>query len=141
MRRERRDEDEAARVRRHLRDVVEDSDLGRREIEDRAGFGRGYLSRLLWGNIELKYWHVIAVLEVTGENPAEFFAMLYPRQHSRERPISPEIAAGLRLNADVVDVYVMGIHSANVLRQRIDRCERELRRLIDEGLLDDLAPQ
>lgn len=124
---------EAARVLRRLADLVEDSDLRRREIEHRAGFNKGYLSQLLWGNVELKVWHVLALLDALGKSPAEFFALLYPL---RKPPISPAAAAGLRVNADVVCIYSLGIESIEMLRARLGACEQGLRRLLAESPLE-----
>lgn len=117
---------ETARVLRRLADLVEDSDLRWREIETRAGFSRGYLSRLLSGRAELKVWHVSALLSALGlEKPPEFFAALYPRRHPAALPVT---AAGLRVNADVVCIYSLGIEAIEQLRARLAVCERALYR-------------
>lgn len=124
---------ETARVLRRLADLVEDSDLRRYEIEDRAGFNKGYLSQLLWGNVELKVWHVHALLGALGRNPAEFFGALFPMPRP---PMSAATATGLRVNADVVCIYSLGIEAVESLRARLDVCEQGLRRLLADGLLE-----
>jgi hypothetical protein len=124
---------EAARVLRRLADLVEDSDLRRYEIERRAGFNKGYLSQLLWGHVDLKVWHVHALLGALGRSPGEFFTGLYP---VKRPPMSAATAAGLRVNADVVCIYCLGIEAIESLRARLEVCEQGLRQLLADGLLE-----
>ncbi len=126
--------EEAQRVLRHLRDRVEDSDLPRREIERRLGLHGGYLSQLLSGGIELKYWHLIAVLEAIGYPWARFFAEVFPRRGRRR---SPQLAARLRVNRDVVRIYGIGVETVRDLRRRLERCEELLLRLDSGGEWSD----
>ncbi|RMH16031.1 MAG: XRE family transcriptional regulator [Acidobacteria bacterium] len=129
---------ETRRVLRHLRDVIEDADMTQRQIESRAGFSRGYLSQLLAQNIDLKYRHVLAVLEAVGIAPATFFARVFPPPESR-----PPRGRPLELPPDhqAANVYGFGIEAVQELRQRLERCEDALVTLHESGVIDDGSPR
>ena len=55
------------------------SKLTQRTIESRIGFSRGYLTHIFTGAVELKYWHLLAILSVMGLEPSELFRELFPR--------------------------------------------------------------
>jgi len=122
---------ETRRALAYLRDLVEDSDIPRSEIERRLGFSRGYLAQLLTGNMDLKLWQLIAILDTVGKTPAKFFAELFPRRppgqlSGRRRPVT---VAGLTVTRDVVLVYGFGLDAIRDLRRRLERCERALAKL------------
>lgn len=121
---------ETRRVLAHLRDAVEDTDLGHAEIESRAGFSPGYLSQLFAANIELKITHVLALLAALEIDTAAFFQALFPRQRD---------TGGVHLPAhhDAASVYGFGIESLASLRQRLERFEDALCDLYDSGVLDE----
>ena len=50
-----------------------------RKVEQELHQGKGYLSQLLNGNMDLKLKHVFKVLEVIGIEPEEFFLDLYDK--------------------------------------------------------------
>ena len=130
--------DEADRVLALVRDLVEDSDLGRGEIERRAGLSRGYLARILSGRVDLKLWQLIGLLEALDRNPAEFFASAFPRPRPPSARRDPRTVADLTVNKDIVRVYSMGIESVRELRTRLERCERALAELRESGWLDEI---
>jgi transcriptional regulator with XRE-family HTH domain len=62
-----------------LRETIHRSKISQRQIERTLGQGKGYLSQLLSGNVDLKVKHVFAVLAVIGVEPEEFFQEIYDR--------------------------------------------------------------
>ena len=115
------------RLRRRLRDLVEDSDVPRRQIDARLGHAPGYLSQLLAGTIDLKYRHVMAILEAIDLPPHRFFEEVYPLPEPK-LPSEPSTAltAALQVNPDVVGVYGLGIETVRELRHRLESCEAAL---------------
>jgi transcriptional regulator with XRE-family HTH domain len=113
------------RALRHLHDLLEDSGIPRREIEDHCGFSRGYLAQLLGGNIELKVMHLALILDALGSSPAPFFRELYPRSPP-PRQRHPRVVEGLVVSRDNLNVYAYGVESIRELRQRLERCEAAL---------------
>jgi transcriptional regulator with XRE-family HTH domain len=71
-------EEQVERLRRALRHRIRDAGVSMREMEDRLGMGRDYLSQLLRGSMDLKAKHVLGVLAELGADPGEFFAELFP---------------------------------------------------------------
>jgi transcriptional regulator with XRE-family HTH domain len=67
----------------HLRLWIQARRVTLQAVEKELGMGVGYLGQLLRGNLDLKVKHVLAVLEVIGVEPAEFFSSLYPPQAPR----------------------------------------------------------
>lgn len=123
------------RALRQLRDLIEDSDVPRREIEDRSDFSRGYLAQLLCGNIDLKLSHLARILDSLGTPPGRFFARLYPRGPRRRlgsRQKSRLVVTG------AVGVYGYGVESVHELRRRLERCEAALFELRASGALEEL---
>lgn len=126
----------------YLRDLVEDSDIPRSEIERRLAFSKGYLSQLLTGSIDLKLWQLVAILDTIGKTPTKFFSELFPRRRPAQSPIrrNSRTAAGLTVTRDVVLVYGFGIDAIRDLGRRLDRCEKALTKLHRCGVLDRLSP-
>jgi len=125
------------RALRHLQDLVEDSDVPRREIEVRSGFTRGYLAQLLCGNIDLKLSHLERILDALGKAPGRFFAGLYPSYPARRR--GSRSRTRLVVTRDVADVYGYGVESVHELRLRLTRCEEALWELKTSGALEELG--
>ena len=73
------DRKEVDRLMNVLRTAIRLLGLTNREIERRLQMTPSYLSRLFGGAIELKVEHVIAIARAIGIEPAEFFALAYPR--------------------------------------------------------------
>jgi len=72
-------EEEVQRVSEALREAIRRRKTSQRQIERVLGQGKGYLSQLLGGNVDLKLKHVFAVLEVLGLAADEFFLGIYGR--------------------------------------------------------------
>lgn len=117
--------------------MIQESELSQRRIEEQAGFSRGYLSRLLARNVDLKVWHVLAILEILGSNPGEFFQALYPAR--RQGALSAFAAASQPLSDEMDEVierlYDLGVESLSALRGRLARCERAVAELESMGVL------
>ncbi|HEX4962278.1 MAG TPA: helix-turn-helix transcriptional regulator [Thermoanaerobaculia bacterium] len=62
-----------------------------REVARRLEMSPSYISKLLSGASELRLDHVIRICRAAGIEPAEFFALAYPRQ-----PMSSLAASKLR---------------------------------------------
>lgn len=127
----------AAAVLAELRRLVRASELSQRKIEERAGFSKGYLSQLLAENLDLKVWHLLAILEVLEVSPADFFLQLYP---SRRYPALEEFQRLSRPLSEKTDrvlegLYAFGVESLRDLRGRLERCETAIGQLHDKGLL------
>lgn len=65
-------------VRTNLKTVLRLLDVTNREVETRMGWCNGYLSRVFAGTLELRLDHILAILEVAGLHPAEFFQLTWP---------------------------------------------------------------
>src|SRR5436853_4828335 len=72
-------EAEVRRVAEALREAIRRTKTSQRQVERALGQGKGYLSQLLGGNLDLKLKHVFAVLGVLGVEPDSFFQDLYTR--------------------------------------------------------------
>jgi transcriptional regulator with XRE-family HTH domain len=72
-------EAEVSRVAEALREAIRRGKTSQRQVERALGQGKGYLSQLLGGNVDLKLKHVFAILAVLGVEPEEFFLELYER--------------------------------------------------------------
>ncbi len=122
-----------------IRRLVQASGLSQREVEERAGFSKGYLSQLLARNLDLKVWHVLAILDALKHSPGEFFGQVYPasrlpaleRFQETSRPLSQEMDEVLGR------LYQYGVESLNELRGRLTRCERAVTKLEDLGFLEN----
>lgn len=49
-----------------------------RKTEKALGLSNGYLARVFSGKIELKYRHILDILDVVGMEPRDFFELAYP---------------------------------------------------------------
>jgi len=129
---------EAARVLEALRRLIRVSGLSQRKVEQKVGFSKGYLSQLFAQNLDLKYWHVVAVLRALDEPPQRFFAELYsrPSRHSaldefyrQAEPPSEEFQEELE--------RLYGTEAFERLRDRVKRCEQALGELERRGMIEN----
>lgn len=67
--------EEVNRYAKLLQAVVQLSRLSEREVERRLGLGGGTLNRIFAGRIELKLFHVLAILEAVAMQPEQFFQL------------------------------------------------------------------
>lgn len=120
-----------------LRSIIRRSDYSQRRVEEEAGFSKGYLSQLLAQNLDLKVWHVLAILEVFDIQPVDFFESVFPRprRNALERfADSSEPLAG-DIEAAVNQLYRMGVESLTELRMRLNRCEKAVDQLEARGMV------
>ncbi len=129
------------RVLKHLRNLVEDTELTRAEIEFRAGLSAGYLGRLLRGRVDLKLRHILALLTVLAIPPSRFWNSVFPDRRSPlpHLPYGRQQAPAAQLGEqqDLVRLYGFGIESVEGLRRRLESCERELVELLESGLAEE----
>lgn len=131
--------------RRQARPVLEEirrlarvSGMSQRQVEERAGFSGGYLSQLLSERLDLKAWHVLAILDAIECEPGEFFSSVYPDRprfpalrHFQEtsQPLSQET------NEVLGKLYGGGVESLQNLRRRLSRIEKAVVELESKGFL------
>jgi transcriptional regulator with XRE-family HTH domain len=60
-----------------------------REVENRLGVSRGYLTRLFSGVMELRFDHVAEIAEAIGLEPEEILRLAFP---PAQKPATPEAA-------------------------------------------------
>ena len=80
-------EEEVRRATKLLETVMQASGLTRKELDQRLGAGPGYVSQVLTGRMELKFRHVLAILQALDVDPSVFFQTLYPG----DRPTSDQV--------------------------------------------------
>ena len=71
-------EDEVRRATKLLETVMQAAGLTRKELDQRLGAGPGYVSQVLTGRMELKFRHIVTILQVLDVDPSVFFQTLYP---------------------------------------------------------------
>jgi hypothetical protein len=59
------------------------------EIDAKLGYTRGWVSRVLHGDIRLTYEYILDILGVIGVAPHLFFLTLHPSTVPRRRPVTP----------------------------------------------------
>lgn len=134
-----KERDEEIRLVLHeLRRMIKRSEYSQRQVEELAGFSKGYLSQLLARNLDLKVWHVLAILDVFQVGPSEFFERLYPGAgraaalesfSERSEPLVDDLDKALST------LYRVGVESLGQLRERLEACERAVAVLEEKGLL------
>ncbi len=77
-------DEEVARLRSLLRDAIKLSKRSNRDVEKALGLSGGYLSRLFAGVMDLRVEHVLAICQVIGFPPAEFFRASYPLREGED---------------------------------------------------------
>ncbi|MEM1181909.1 MAG: helix-turn-helix transcriptional regulator [Acidobacteriota bacterium] len=123
-----------------LRQMIRRSELSQRQVEEAAGFSRGYLSQLLAQNLDLKVWHLMKILEIFGEHPGDFFHRLHTSRRSTPDALADFAArsapAGDSLAASFDHLYRVGLDSLASLRQRLERMEGAVEQLESRGLIE-----
>ena len=115
------------------------SPLTQLAIERRVGFSRGYLSQLLGGTVDLKYWHLLAILAAMEIEPSEFFGELFPRRHHPALETLDTVARRSdpdSLSYELARMFALGIETILDLRERLTLCEEAIDEAADLGLLD-----
>ena len=62
-----------------------------RDVARRMGMSPSYISKLFSGASELRLDHVIRICRAADLNPAEFFALAYPRQPAGASPAASKL--------------------------------------------------
>lgn len=129
---------ETGRVLEEIRRLIRESDLSQRKVEERAGFSKGYLSQLLARNLDLKVWHVLAILDVLGRAPGELFEAVFPRTRLAALEQFRRSSQPLGHETDEVlsRLYRYGVESLDELRGRLERCEEAIDDLERRGLVE-----
>jgi transcriptional regulator with XRE-family HTH domain len=104
-------DEEVQRVSEALREAIRRRKTSQRQIERVLGQGKGYLSQLLGGNVDLKLKHVFAVLEVLGLAADEFFLGIY---------------GGIYGRSDSVAVKSQAQRDLEELKSRVARLEQKV---------------
>lgn len=115
------------------------SRLTQREVEKRVGFSRGYLSQLLAGTVELKYWQLLAILHALEIEPSEFFAELFPRHRHPALEALDDDGRQVQANPlsrELARLFAFGIESVLDFYERLVRCEEALDELAALGVLE-----
>lgn len=124
---------EAYRILEEMRRLIRREGLSQRQVEKRVGFSKGYLSQLLARNMDLKFWHIAAVLRALDYSPRRFFSEVYAEPYDsaleifrqKSQAVSGELAGALE------KLYPDDPEPIRQLQKRVERCERaisELRR-------------
>jgi transcriptional regulator with XRE-family HTH domain len=124
-----------------IRRLLKEAGLNQTQVEERAGFSKGYLSQLMGLNLDLKVKHVLAVLEAMEGNPGELFSRAYPNAKKRHRALDDFQRASGPLTSEVEEIlayfYKHGVESLRGLRDRLERCEQAVARIEASGILDE----
>jgi len=132
--------DMTQRILERLQLRIRRSKLTQSAIESRIGFSRGYLSQIFTGTVEIKSWHLLAILEVMGLEPSEFFRELFPRHRVPALESLADMAHRSEegsLSYELTRLFASGIETFHDLRDRIERCEEALDEARDLGLIGD----
>lgn len=132
--------EQTAGVLEEMRRQIRVSGASQREVEERAGFSKGYLTKVLGRTVDLKLWHVLAFLDAVGADPRDFFSRALPGQRRRFPALERFRTASRPLSEDTDELlgrlYGGGVESLNELRDRLSRCEKAISELEEKGLLD-----
>jgi transcriptional regulator with XRE-family HTH domain len=91
-------DEEVRRLAQVLSTVVNVVGRTRQSVEQELGLSSGYMSKILGGTVDLRARHILAISEAVGMDPANFFALAYPRQErqdSETRRIIANVQAAL----------------------------------------------
>ena len=119
--------------------MIRRSDLSQRQVERKAGFSKGYLSQLLAQNLDLKVWHLLAILDVFAIPPAVFFERVFPTE---ETPLSLRRLARESepvdgdTQSELEDLYQVDLEVLARLRRQLERHERDAGEIEEHAFLD-----
>ncbi len=91
-------DEEVRRLAKVLSTVVQVVGRTRQSVEQELSLSSGYLSKILGGTVDLRARHILAISEAVGMDPANFFALAYPRQElqdSETRRVIANVQAAL----------------------------------------------
>ncbi|MGH9362315.1 MAG: helix-turn-helix domain-containing protein [Thermoanaerobaculia bacterium] len=108
-------EQSVERLRRALQRRIRDEGNSFREVEDRLGVGRDYVSQLLRGSMDLKVKHLFALFEVLEMEPGEFFRALYPAARPRKRLDDEFIAVRQEVSIAVIHQLIWTLQERGLI--------------------------
>lgn len=126
-----------------LRWRIQCSTLTQRALERNLGFSKGYLSQVLRGHVDLKFNHLLSLLEALEIGAGDFFAELAEEPGARaEAPVeakaaAPERVPTLERGLGLARLYTFGLESIDQLERRLERCEAALGQARSLGLLEE----
>lgn len=130
-----------AQVRKRLAYLIARSEHTQRDLERQLGLNKGHLSQILGGTIELKLWHVEALLDGLGIEASDFYAEMFP--HPRHTPwgLAPEheaelAAQGKLLPLLLATLFGFGIETLEAEHRQIEQLEDRLLDLAREQEVD-----
>jgi transcriptional regulator with XRE-family HTH domain len=109
-----------------LKKAINALGLTLKEVENRLGLSRGYLSRLFGGQIDIKVDHVVQIGEVLGVEPEELFRLAFPGG-------SPPSQKVLHLRE------VFGVTAPEPLPQAPSALEREIEEIVRRAMAKTFA--
>jgi len=122
-----------------IRRLLKETGMSQRRLEERAGFSRGYVSQLLGRNLDLKLFHVIAILDALNEDVAAFFKRTYPAAKKRRRALDEFRLQSGPLTEEIDELlgrlYEYGVDSLRDLKERLEQCEKRMARF--EEILEE----
>jgi cyanate lyase len=129
-------ESEIQHYARMLRDAIRAAGLTVTEVERRLGNGPKSLRRVFTGEVDLKFKHVVSVLEVIGLSQEDFFAVAARGRRSRQQPsVGVEFLRALG-HLEVVQTADDADDTGDAL---LDRMADETRRRLEVLEADDHA--
>lgn len=111
--------EESRRAMATLRNLVEDSDVSRRDIAARLGVTPAHLGRILSSRVEPRWRHVGVFPEILAMPPYDLFLELFPPRRKRRK--APSVS--LRVSRQALEIYGYALESILDLQTRLDRCE------------------
>lgn len=118
-----------------IRRLLDQAGLSQRALERRVGFSKGYISQLLARNLDLKLWHVLAMLDGLGESPGKFFGRIFPCDGALDRFQASSMPLSENMEQLLARLYAHGVEPLGDLRERLVRCERAIEQLVAQGYL------
>ncbi len=124
-----------------LRWRIQCSTLTQRALERNLGFSKGYLSQVLRGHVDLKFNHLLSLLEALEIDAGDFFAEVAedrePAPKRRPSAALPERAPTLEKGLGLARLYTFGLESIEQFERRLERCEEALGEARSRGLLEE----
>lgn len=114
-----------------LRWRIQCSPLTQRALERNLGFSKGYLSQVLRGHVDLKFNHLLSLLEALGVDAGDFFAEIAEEPGAAVRAEAPAAPpeptrTGIEQGLGLARLYTFGLESLGDLERRLERCEQAL---------------
>jgi transcriptional regulator with XRE-family HTH domain len=79
-----------------LAEILHTKKVSRRDIESQLSLSRGYLSKLLKGEVDLKVSQVVGILEAVGYSVRSFYKLLYRFSPQKIEGVSAEVKLAIQ---------------------------------------------